>query len=126
AWVQLYPGWTPLPEVRTGAGSAVQIKGSQAAPVGGTICRYGATTGWRCGTVTALNATVFYAQGAVYGLTRTSVCAEPGDSGGPFVAGNQAQGMLSGGSGNCTTGGTSYFQPVREALSAYGLTLLTA
>ncbi|HEY8544187.1 MAG TPA: trypsin-like serine protease, partial [Acidimicrobiales bacterium] len=61
----------------------------------------------------------------VYGLTRTSACAEGGDSGGSFISGNQAQGMTSGGSGNCTFGGTTFFQPVNEVLSRYGLTLVT-
>ena len=65
-----------------------------------------------------------YPQGTVTGLTRTNVCAEPGDSGGSFISGSQAQGVTSGGSGNCTSGGTTYFQPVNEILSAYGLTLV--
>ncbi|SEQ43136.1 streptogrisin C, partial [Streptomyces radiopugnans] len=47
----------------------------------------------------------------------------PGDSGGSYISGNQAQGVTSGGSGNCRTGGTTYHQPVNEILSAYGLTL---
>jgi hypothetical protein len=38
-------------------------------------------------------------------------------------SGAQAQGVTSGGSGNCQSGGTTYFQPVNEILSAYGLTL---
>ncbi|MFC7643765.1 trypsin-like serine protease [Streptosporangium lutulentum] len=59
------------------------------------------------------------------GLIRTSVCAEPGDSGGSLVSGSQAQGVTSGGSGNCTSGGTTYFQPINEILQAYGLTLVT-
>jgi hypothetical protein len=29
----------------------------------------------------------------------------------------------SGGSGNCTSGGTTFFQPVTEALSAYGVSV---
>ncbi len=33
--------------------------------------------------------------------------------------------MTSGGSGNCSQGGTTYFQPLAPALSAYGLTLVT-
>ncbi len=53
------------------------------------------------------------------------MCAEPGDSGGSFISGSQAQGVTSGGSGNCTYGGTTYFQPVNEILRVYGLTLVT-
>jgi len=62
-----------------------------------------------------------YSQGTVTGMIRTNVCAEPGDSGGSLVAGNGAQGVTSGGSGNCTVGGTTYFQPVNEILDTYGL-----
>ena len=63
-------------------------------------------------------------QGSVYGLIRTNICAEPGDSGGPlYVAPPVILGILSGGSGNCTTGGTTYYQPIAEVLGAYGLTL---
>ena len=68
-----------------------------------------------------LNATVSYAQGTVSGLIRTNVCAQPGDSGGPLFAGTAALGLTSGGSGNCTSGGTTFFQPVTEALSVYGM-----
>ncbi|WP_432957835.1 S1 family peptidase [Micromonospora haikouensis] len=93
--------------------------------VGMAVCRSGATTGVRCGTITALNATVNYAQGAVTGLIRTNICAEPGDSGGPLyvAATGRIVGILSGGSGNCTTGGTTYYQPIGEILGAYGVTI---
>jgi streptogrisin C len=106
-------------------GGTVNVTGSSAAAVGATVCRSGSTTGWHCGTIQALNATVNYAQGSVTGLIRTNVCAEPGDSGGSLLAGTQAQGMTSGGSGNCSSGGTTFFQPVGEALSAAGVSLLT-
>ena len=68
-----------------------------------------------------------YEEVTVQGLTQTSACAESGDSGGSFLAPAtaQAQGLLSGGSGDCTTGGTSYFQPLRPVLNALGLTLVT-
>jgi streptogrisin B len=107
-----YPGLLPTP----GVGNAY---------VGQSVCRSGSTTGVRCGTVTALNQTVNYAQGTVYGLIRTNICAEPGDSGGPlYVAGTGVVlGILSGGSGNCTSGGTTYYQPIQEILAAYGVTL---
>ncbi|MGW9545036.1 trypsin-like serine protease, partial [Streptomyces celluloflavus] len=48
----------------------------------------------------------------------TTVCAEPGDSGGPLYGSNgTAYGLTSGGSGNCSSGGTTFFQPVTEASS---------
>lgn len=100
------------------------VSGSTVAPVGSSICRSGSTTGVYCGTVQQFGATVNYAEGSVRSLTRTSVCAEPGDSGGSFYSGAQAQGVTSGGSGNCRTGGTTYFQPVNPILSTYGLTLV--
>jgi streptogrisin C len=106
-------------------GGTVNVAGSSAAAVGSAVCRSGSTTGWRCGTIQALNSSVTYPQGTVSGLIRTNVCAEPGDSGGSLLAGSQAQGMTSGGSGNCSSGGTTYFQPVGEALSAAGVTLIT-
>ncbi|TWH66692.1 streptogrisin B [Micromonospora olivasterospora] len=37
--------------------------------------------------------------------------------------GTKAIGITSGGSGNCRTGGTTFFQPVTEAASAYGVTV---
>ncbi|RLQ00503.1 S1 family peptidase [Micromonospora sp. CV4] len=102
------------------------IYGAGSAYVGQAVCRSGATTGVRCGTVTGLNQTVNYAGGnVVYGLIRTNICAEPGDSGGPLyvAATGTIIGILSGGSGNCTSGGTTYYQPIGEVLAAYGLTL---
>ncbi|MEU3168135.1 S1 family peptidase [Streptosporangium sp. NPDC006930] len=124
AWVAT-PGHTPRPWVRGSGGANVVVRGSTQASVGSSICRSGSTTGWRCGTIQQHNASVTYAQGTVSGLTRTSACAQPGDSGGSFISGNQAQGVTSGGSGNCSIGGTTYHQPVNEILSAYGLTLVT-
>ncbi|GAB2648478.1 S1 family peptidase [Saccharopolyspora gloriosae] len=125
AWVSANSSWTARPWVDMYNGSARVVTGHGTAPAGSSICRSGSTTGWHCGSVQALNQTVRYAEGAVSGLTQTNVCAEPGDSGGSFISGNQAQGMTSGGSGNCSSGGTTYFQPVGEALSAYGLSLVT-
>ncbi|MFJ4367694.1 S1 family peptidase [Streptomyces chartreusis] len=107
-----------------GAIGTVDVTGTAAAYVGQRVCTRGATTGVRCGVVTALNATVNYGGGdIVSGLIQTNICAEPGDSGGPLYAGDKVIGILSGGSGNCTTGGTSYYQPIQEALSAYGLSV---
>lgn len=126
AWVRVASGSTPVGAVNNYAGGTVAVAGSTAAAVGASVCRSGSTTGWHCGTIQALNSSVTYAEGTVSGLIRTNVCAEPGDSGGSLLAGNQAQGMTSGGSGNCTSGGTTYFQPVNEALSAFGLTLVTS
>jgi streptogrisin B len=107
-----------------GTVGAVDVTGTATAYVGQSVCRRGATTGVRCGVVTGLNATVNYGDGStVSGLIRTNICAEPGDSGGPLYAGDKVIGILSGGSGNCTTGGTTYYQPIQEVLNAYGLSV---
>ncbi len=96
------------------------------AVVGENVRRTGSTSGTHSGTVTALNVTVRYSGhpgGTVSGLIQTTVCAEPGDSGGPLYDGKKALGLTSGGSGDCTSGGTTFFQPVREAANAYGVTI---
>ena len=96
------------------------------ATVGETVTRVGSTTGRHSGRVTALNVTVRYRGhpgGTVSGLIQTTVCAEPGDSGGPLFDGTRALGLTSGGSGDCTVGGTTFFQPVREAAQAFGVTI---
>jgi hypothetical protein len=88
--------------------------------VGEAVTRTGSTTGTHTGTVQALNVTVRYQGGGVVrGLVQTTVCAEPGDSGGPFYDGTKALGLTSGGSGDCKKGGTTFFQPVIPALQAY-------
>ncbi|MFJ8085597.1 S1 family peptidase [Streptomyces sp. NPDC096205] len=127
AYVSIHSGWWTVPVV-LGWGTIPDrlVKGSAEAPVGTSVCRSGSTTHWHCGTVLAKNETVNYSQGAVYQMTKTSVCAEGGDSGGSFISGDQAQGVTSGGWGNCSTGGETWFQPVNEILARYGLTLHTA
>ncbi|MBQ1028302.1 S1 family peptidase [Micromonospora sp. C95] len=104
-------------------GSYRDITGAGNAYVGQSAQRSGSTTGLRSGSVTALNATVNYAEGQVRGLIRTNICAQPGDSGGSLFSGSTALGLTSGGSGNCSTGGTTFFQPVTEALSRYGVSV---
>jgi streptogrisin B len=92
--------------------------------VGEKVTRDGSTSGVHSGTVQALNVTVRYQGGGkVSGMIQTNVCAEPGDSGGPLYDGTKAIGITSGGSGDCKTGGTTFFQPVTEALGAYGVSL---
>ncbi|GAA0707760.1 S1 family peptidase [Dactylosporangium roseum] len=104
-------------------GSFQEITSAGAAAVGQSVRRSGSTTGVRGGSVTQLDATVNYSQGRVTGLIRTTVCAEPGDSGGSLFAGTTALGLTSGGSGNCSSGGVTYFQPVTEPLSVYGVSI---
>ena len=126
AWVRTNANWTSQPWVNNYAGGNVVVAGSADAAIGSSICRSGRTTGWRCGTLLGRNETITYAQGSVSGLSRSNACAQPGDSGGSWISGNQAQGVTSGGTGNCSTGGTMWFQPVNEILGVYGLSLTTS
>jgi streptogrisin B len=92
--------------------------------VGESVKRTGSTTGTHSGTVTALNVTVRYqGGGTVRGMIQTTVCAEPGDSGGPLYDGTRALGITSGGSGDCRSGGTTFYQPVPEAANTYRVTV---
>ncbi|MFA3878260.1 S1 family peptidase [Streptomyces sp. MMCC 100] len=94
------------------------------ATVGQEVFRMGSTTGLADGQVLGLDATVNYPEGTVTGLIQTDVCAEPGDSGGSlFTRDGLAIGLTSGGSGDCTAGGETFFQPVTTALEAVGATL---
>ncbi|ADB35541.1 peptidase S1 and S6 chymotrypsin/Hap [Kribbella flavida DSM 17836] len=119
-------------------GTTTRVTGSSKAPVGSTICKAGNTTGWTCGTIQQYNVTVNYggAGGSVTrtsGLARSTVCTEGGDSGGAYISGTIAQGMTSGGpsdghdcgfnQGGNATGSYSFYQPVVDAASYYGVTL---
>ncbi|MER5398402.1 S1 family peptidase [Streptomyces sp. NPDC002599] len=114
--------YTNTSVTKSGAVGSQDITSAATPSVGTTVYRRGSTTGIHSGRVTALNATVNYGSGdIVYGMIQTTVCAEPGDSGGSLYGGSVAYGLTSGGSGNCSSGGTTFFQPVTEALSAYGV-----
>lgn len=128
AYVAVNQSWSPRALVSRYDGSYAAVNGSQVAPIGATTCRSGRTSGYRCGQIEAYNQTVNYAAGPVHGLTRTDACAQRGDSGGSFIAaGINAQGVTSGGSGFCGSGGypQTYFQPVNPMLDAWNLTLVT-
>lgn len=134
-WVRITntPAWPLRNWVNNYAGGTVPISGGSEAPVGAAVCRSGATTGYRCGTITAKNVTVNYPQGATYGLTRSSACVGFGDSGGAYITpAGQAQGVTSGGNipsgsnDNCGLGSpVSYYQPLQPLLNQYALTLYT-
>ncbi|GHA29267.1 MULTISPECIES: S1 family peptidase [Streptomyces] len=118
-------------EVNAGNGRTVRISQAADATVGETVFRMGSTTGLHDGQVTGLDATVNFQSetdpngvDTVTGLIQTDVCAEPGDSGGSlFTQDGSALGLTSGGSGDCTGGGETFFQPVTTALQATGATL---
>jgi streptogrisin B len=118
-------GYTNASVTRSGTAGSTDITGSGTAYVGQSVLRDGSTTGIHSGTVTGLNATVNYGGGDVVNeMIQTDVCAESGDSGGPmYTSGGVALGLTSGGSGDCTSGGTTFFQPVAEALTRYGVSV---
>ncbi len=117
--------WTATGTVSDYSGGRVRVAGSTEAVVGASTCRSGSSTGYRCGAILAKNQSVNYGGGDIIdGLTRTNACAEIGDSGGSFITGTQAQGVTSGGIGDCRSAGETFFQPVNETLSSYGLSLV--
>jgi hypothetical protein len=121
---------TPLVD-RYSAGPDVTIIGVKNPTPGMSVCSSSPTTGWHCGTINAINQTVCYAEGCVTGLARSNLCPDAGASGAPVVTNPgsgstvYAIGLSSGGSGNCSAGGTTFIQPVTEPLSAYGVTMYT-
>jgi len=121
--IQYTGSWNRPGGVNLYDGTVRDVSGAANPVVGQAVGRSGSTTGLHRGTVTGLNATVNYAQGTVTGMIRTNVCAEPGDSGGSLFAGSTALGLTSGGSGNCSAGGETFFQPVVEALNNYGVSI---
>lgn len=124
AYVEVPDSVTTHNAVRGGSGSEpVDITGSDEAPVGSSVCRYSQDWAIHCGEIEARDQSVSYPEGTVDGLIQTTVCAEPGISGSPVMAGGEAQGMISGGSGNCSTGGTTFVQPVNPVLEELGLAL---
>lgn len=120
-----------------GKTGTVPVRGGKRAPSGAALCKSGQTTGWTCGKVGSYNVSVTYTDQnggpdtVVTGLASSSVCTQGGDSGGAYVSGDQAQGMTSGGpsgqrcNGQVNSPGSSYFQPLDDALAYYGLTLTT-
>ena len=123
--VEADDNWRPTPYINSYNGARAVVRGTNEAPVGASVCRTGSTTGWHCGIIQAKNQTIRTPDGTVYNATRTNVCAEPGDQGGGFYSGGHLQGLTLGGSGNCSTGGTTYFLPVNPILARYGLTPVT-
>ncbi|MER7455934.1 proprotein convertase P-domain-containing protein [Micromonospora sp. NPDC126480] len=122
------PGWTLSASVNTYGSAPVTVTGSTEPFVNQIVCHSGVTTGWQCGRVTSVNQTINYASGPIDGVSFTTACSLPGDSGGAWLAGNKAVGLHSGGYSSCSPGNLpdqSLFQPVNEALHKWNLTLYT-
>lgn len=123
AIVKYDPGITPPGNVDLYNGAYQDIVTAAAAYVGEPARRSGAVTGVHSGSVTGVNVTLNTAEGTRTGLIKTNICAESGDAGGPLFDGTKALGILVASSGNCSTGGTSFYRPVTVPLAAYGLTV---
>lgn len=109
-----------------GDGKGVRITGTGAVSVGRRVFRSGGTTGLRGGRVTAADAAVNHPEGTVTGLIETEVCAEAGDSGGPLFSEGPGTRYQLGRQRECVKGGTTFLQPVDEALRSLGVPLITA
>ncbi len=133
AYVELRAGHTVTNTVYKYDNTYQTVKGSNESPTGAAVCRSGGATGWRCGTIKTKNVSPIIGGVRVYGLTQSTACAGQGDSGGPWISGSgQAQGLTSGGvhpsgtSNNCdATVPVTYFQPIREVLSRFGVSLFS-
>ncbi|MBW3085946.1 Alpha-lytic protease [Austwickia sp. TVS 96-490-7B] len=140
----LEQGWTGQPGVDKWNGRGVAVQGSEEAAVGAAVCKSGRTTQWTCGVIQAKNVAVNFSRPGgrgfdrMVGLTQTNACAEPGDSGGAWISGSQAQGITSGSNVIAPPSGgrpqcmekfgktnTAYYQPLNPALQKYGLQLKT-
>lgn len=101
--------WSALPVVSTwGDGTGDPSDGEivvtdHVAPiVGQPVCRSGVTSGHQCGEILAVDQDVDYGEhygNAVVTGFLSSACSAPGDSGGPFLSGTAAVGVLSGAGG---------------------------
>lgn len=116
-------GSSPAGNVNLYNGGYQDIASAADAVVGQAIKKSGSTTKVTSGSVTAVNVTVNYGDGPVYGMVRTTACSAGGDSGGAHFTGTVALGIHSGSSGCTGTNGSALHQPVREALAAYGVSV---
>jgi hypothetical protein len=118
---------TPQPKVATwgggsqapGAGTPLPILGDIQGTVGSVVCKSGSTTGWRCGTILAVDQVV-NVSGASVNLVLTSACSLEGDSGGAAVVGSLALGITSAGTAasgatDCQSDDVSGIFPMRSA-----------
>lgn len=126
--------WNPLPQITTwnyGGGSNTQnpltIRDARAPLVGETICKSGATSGWTCGGITAVDraACVGGSGGACTGGyvvngVFANICLRAGDSGGPAVVGSTAIAVNSASSAgsSCLPSNIGVFAPLYSSGSA--------
>lgn len=109
--------WQPRGWVYT----STRITGWDYDYVGQYVCKQGSTTGYTCGYITETDATVSYPDRTLTGMTWSTACDAPGDSGSGVYYGSTAHGILSGGPDR---GCGMIHEPISRALSDHGVTLL--
>jgi len=82
-------------DIRVPGAAPLDITGVAEPVVGMPVCKAGATTGFTCGTVTAVGQTVDVGARVLRDAVVTDICALQGDSGGPLVSGTAAVGISS-------------------------------
>ena len=97
-------------------------------PVGTTVCKYGRTTGYACGTIESTAATSTY-NGVVGTYVRvkpvsSASLAELGDSGGPVFGANTAYGIIHAKLVTSGYAGQMIFMPITR-ISGLGLAVVT-
>lgn len=136
AWFRTPSTINPPPEAKilVGGNTYRNINGTQTVSVGNSVCKYGQTSGYSCGIVTALGVTASMSGVSVTNLIEVTkngkhdggAITEQGDSGGPlFVTTNgitKATGTAVAGAGNLGDL-DSYFATV-ASITAMGVTIL--
>lgn len=89
--------------------------------VGQYVCKQGSTTGYTCGQITETDATVYYPNRTLTGMTWSTACVAAGDSGSGVFYGSYAHGILSGGP---YSGCGMIHEPITRALNRWGVYLL--
>ncbi len=141
-WVGTNVPWVPVPLVNGYYSGQLTVTaeagGYRESPLFSTVCRYGSASGGpHCGQILAKNQEVTpyeecqdeviggCPEEIIQGTTKTNICADRGDSGGPYIsATGHAQGTAVAGEA-CAASGNSWFQPVTDSIDEFGLTLLT-
>ncbi|HST64031.1 MAG TPA: S1 family peptidase [Mycobacteriales bacterium] len=113
------PAVVQLHGIRTGA-TVIAISAAANSFVGQQVKVVSPVSGLHSGVVTALNATITFPEGTITGLVRSTICPDSGGVGAPIFAGTSGLSMVLGGSGNCTSGGTTYSQPITPLLAQTG------
>lgn len=99
--------------------SSLGIKGDTTAVVGAAMCKSGSSSGWTCGKVLAVDATVDV-DGQNVNEIISDACVLKGDSGGSAVVGAYALGVTSASSQSdtCGSGQLGAFFPLRSSSSS--------